>query len=47
MNKKIKQYGNSAIILLDREDLEYYGLKIGDWVNIDDIVKIKKKRKKK
>ncbi|MFW6130343.1 MAG: hypothetical protein ACOC56_04090 [Atribacterota bacterium] len=42
MRKKIKKYGNTAIIQLTVEDLENYGLKIGDIIKIDKIEVIKK-----
>jgi len=34
MKKKIKKWGDSAIITLDKENLEFYGLDIGDWVEV-------------
>ena len=34
MRKKIKRYGSSTIILLSPGDLEMYGLKQGDIVDI-------------
>jgi len=42
MRKKIKKYGNTAIIQLNVEDLENYDLKIGDIVKIDKLEVIKK-----
>ena len=53
MRRKIKKIGNSAGIILSKEDLESYKLKIGDIVDLGDIVKVngekkpKKKEKKK
>lgn len=47
MRKEIKQWGDSAVIVLTREDLKLYGLQIGDIVELDDIVKIQKEGKKR
>jgi len=41
------KFGGSIFIKLNPGDLEDLGLKLNDWVNIDDIVKIKKKGKRK
>ena len=41
MKKQIKRYGNSLIISFDKEEIQWFNLKEGDWINIDDIVKIK------
>ena len=41
MKKEIKQYGNSAVLVLTKEDLKLHKLKIGDVVNIE-ITKDKK-----
>lgn len=46
MRKEIKKYGDSAVIVLTRADLKVYDLKIGDIVDIEDMVKIKKRGKK-
>ena len=32
---KIKQIGNSKGIIINKDTLEYLGLKLGDWVIID------------
>lgn len=40
--RQIKKYGNTFIISLKRMDLEELKLKLGDFVNIDDIYKIKR-----
>lgn len=47
MRKQIKQWGDSAVIVLTKEDLKLYGLQIGDIVELDDIVKIQRGEKKK
>lgn len=41
--RKIVKHGNSALILLAPNDLPDLDLKIGDEVDIDEIVKVKKK----
>ena len=46
MKKIIKKYGDSAVILLNPEDLKIYELKIGDVVDIE-LVKVKKDKIKK
>ena len=35
MKKVIKTTGNSACIILDREDMKCYGLKVGEIINIE------------
>lgn len=46
MRKKIKKWGNSAGILFSRGDLELYDLEIGDIVDIEDIVKVRRRKNK-
>ena len=46
MRKRIKKWGNASGILLSREDLELYGLKIGDIVDLE-FVKVNKSIQKK
>ncbi len=40
MRKEIKKFGNSAIIVIDAEDLRVYELKVGDVLDIE-LCKIK------
>ena len=47
MRKMIKKWGNSAGIVLTVEDLKLWDLKIGDVIDISDIVVVKKKRGEK
>lgn len=47
MKKKIKKYGNTAVIVLTKEDLETEGWNIGDFLDLSDVVKIKKRVEKK
>ena len=41
IRKQIKKIGNSAGIILTKEELRLRRLKIGDVIDISDIVKIK------
>lgn len=45
MWKEIKKWGNSAVIILTKEELKVRKLEIGDVVNIGDLVKIKKMKR--
>ena len=47
MKKQIKRYGNSLVITFDKEEIEWYNLKEGDWLDLSDFVIIKKGVKKK
>lgn len=47
MRKEIKRIGNSAGIILSLEDMKGYSLKIGDFVDISDMVKVAVGTKKK
>lgn len=42
MIKQLKKWGASVIIRITPEDMEFYNLKVGDWVDISDIVKVTK-----
>jgi hypothetical protein len=42
MIKQLKQYGNSVIITFDKEELNFYDLEPGDWVDIINLIKIKR-----
>ena len=42
MKKQIKRWGGSLIIKLSSEELDYYNLGEGDWVEINQFVKIQK-----
>jgi len=46
MWKEIKKWGNSAVIILTKEELKIRKLKIGDAVDIGDLVKMKKQKDK-
>lgn len=43
MKTQIRRYGNSKVILLSNEFMEYMNLEVGDWVDICDIIKVEKK----
>ena len=43
MKKVIKRYGDSLIILLNKEDVKIYSLKEGDIIDIE-LIKIGKKK---
>jgi len=34
MIKKIKAHGSSKVIIITAEELQFYGLEIGDWVKV-------------
>jgi antitoxin component of MazEF toxin-antitoxin module len=46
MRKQIKKWGDSFVIILSPEDMKGYDLKLGDIVDVSDMVKIKRKEKK-
>jgi len=43
MITQIKQWGDSKVIILPPEFMKFHKLKIGDWLDISDIVKTKPK----
>ena len=43
MKTQIKLYGNSKVLILSSEFINYMGLEVGDWIDLDDIVKVNKK----
>ena len=47
MKKKIKKWGNSLVIVFDKEDVELYGLVEGDWIELDDMLIQEQKKVKK
>lgn len=44
MIKEIRQFGGSVVIILDKSTRKYFDLEVGDFVDIGDIIKIKKKK---
>lgn len=47
MLKRIKKWGSSAVITISPEELELYGLQIGDVIDISDLVKVKEIKNEK
>jgi antitoxin component of MazEF toxin-antitoxin module len=46
LRKKIKKYGGSLVITFDKEDVERYKLNDGDWIDIENIIPVKKEVKR-
>ncbi len=44
--RPVKLYGNTFVVTLTRSDVKDFELKEGDEVDIDDIMKNKKRKKK-
>ena len=44
MRKEIKKYGNTAVIVLTKEDMNGYGWKVGDIIDLSDAVKVVKQK---
>jgi len=42
MKTQIKKIGTSKGIIISKEMMAYHELEVGDWVDIADIVKVKK-----
>ncbi len=42
MKTQIKQIGTSKGIIIPKEYLKFHELKLGDWVDISDIIKVNK-----
>lgn len=38
MQKKIKKWGNSLVIVFDKEDVERHGIVEGDWADLSDML---------
>lgn len=45
--REIKKYGNTFVIKLSPNDLEDLNLKEGDFVDIEEIIKVKEKARTK
>lgn len=43
MIKEVKQFGGSVVIILDKSTRKFFGIKVGDFVDIADMVKMKSK----
>jgi len=46
MRKQIKRIGNSSGIIFSLEDMKGYNLKVGDFIDISDLVKVGSSKKK-
>jgi len=44
MTTQIKQWGDSAVIILNKEFMKFHNLKVGNWVDISDMIRVKEKR---
>ena len=42
MKTQIKQWGDSNVIILNRDFMKFHNLKLNDWVDIEDIFKVKR-----
>ncbi len=42
MKTQIKKWGDSKVIVLTQEFLKFHDLKIGDWLDISDAIKVVK-----
>jgi len=42
MKTQIKQMGNSKVIILNKDFLKFHNLQVGDWVDLEDIFKVKR-----
>lgn len=46
MKKKLQQVGNSIGIIFNKEECEANNFELGDFIDIDDFVLLKKRKKK-
>ena len=47
VEKKVKKYGGSLVIVFDKEDIERYGIVEGDWIELGDMIIQSNERRKK
>ena len=47
MIKEVKKFGGSIVIILDKSTRKFFDIDAGDFVDIEDIVKIKRLEMKK
>lgn len=40
MIKEVKKFGGSIVIILDKSTRKYFGIDVGDFIDISDIVKL-------
>jgi len=43
MKKQIKKFGGSLVITFSKDEIEWYKIKEGDWIDIGNIIKLYKK----
>ena len=46
MKKQIKKFGGSLVITFSKDEVQWYKLKEGDWIDIGNIIKLYKKEVK-
>lgn len=46
MKTKLKKHGGSLVIVIPLEFADFHNLKIGDWVELDEAIKIYNKSKR-
>jgi len=46
MKTQIKKHGNSTVIILSPDFMKFHDAKIGDWIDMSDVMIIKKKGKR-
>ena len=47
MKTQIKRYGTSNVIILSREFMKFKDLQVGDWLDMNDVVKVKEEQNDK
>ena len=45
LHKRLKKWGNSLVVVFNKEDIDLYGMKEGDIVDLSDLFLIQKKMK--
>jgi len=43
MKTQIKQWGDSKVLVLSPDFIKFHNAKVGDWVNLDDVIIISEK----
>ena len=46
MKTQIKEWGNSKVIILPPDYLNFHDFKVGEWLDISDIKKVKEVKRK-
>ena len=42
MKTQIKKWGDSKVIVLTPDFLKFYDVKVGDWLDLSDVIKVTK-----